>query len=92
MLTDSSIAFLKQLLDTPGPSGFETAPAKVWRTEAATFASVRSDVIGNSLAEVAGSGGPTILLPASHRVATVFFLGWLIAIAVQLKTTEGSPT
>ncbi len=65
MLTDTSIAFLKRLLDTPGPSGFETAPARVWRAEAATFATVRADVVGNSLATVEGSGGPTILL-AGH--------------------------
>ena len=48
MLTDSSLAFLKRLLDTPGPSGFEAAPARVWRDEASTFAAVRSDVVGNS--------------------------------------------
>ncbi len=73
MLTESSIAFLKRLLDTPGPSGFEAAPARVWRAEASTFATVRADVVGNSLATVEGtghgagdgSGGPTILL-AGH--------------------------
>lgn len=67
MLSDSSVAFLKRLLDTPGPSGFEGAPARVWRAEAATFAAdVRADVVGNSLATVHGDGtGPTILL-AGH--------------------------
>lgn len=67
MLSESSIAFLKRLLDTPGPSGFEGAPARVWRTEAATFAAhIRADVVGNSLATVEGDGtGPTILL-AGH--------------------------
>ena len=65
MLSESSVAFLKRLLDTPGPSGFEGAPARVWRAEAATFASVKADVVGNSLATVEGSGGPTILL-AGH--------------------------
>ncbi len=65
MLTDSSIVFLKRLLDTPGPSGFEAAPARVWRAEAAAFATVRADVVGNSLATVEGNGGPTILL-AGH--------------------------
>jgi len=65
MLSESSVAFLKRLLDTPGPSGFEGAPARVWRAEAATFSSVRADVVGNSLATVEGSGGPTILL-AGH--------------------------
>ncbi|MEO7363468.1 MAG: M42 family metallopeptidase [Gemmatimonadaceae bacterium] len=65
MLSDSSFAFLKRLLDTPGPSGFEHAPAKVWREEAAKFASVRADVVGNSIATVEGGGGPTIML-AGH--------------------------
>ena len=69
MLSPDALAFLKRLLDTPGPSGFEGAPARVWRTEAATFASdIRADVVGNSLATVAGTGGdaaPTILL-AGH--------------------------
>jgi putative aminopeptidase FrvX len=65
MLSDSSLAFLKRLLDTPGPSGFEGAPARVWRAEAAAFSSVTADVVGNSLATVEGSGGPTILL-AGH--------------------------
>lgn len=65
MLSDSSIAFLERLLDTPGPSGFESAPARVWREEASAFSSVRSDAVGNSLATVDGSGGPTILL-AGH--------------------------
>ena len=76
MINDSSLAFLKTLLDTPGPSGFESAPAKVWRTEAATFASVRADVIGNSLAEVPGSGGPTILL-AGHIDEIGVIVTWI---------------
>ena len=65
MLSDSSFAFLKRLLDTPGPSGFEHAPARVWREEAAKFATVRADVVGNSIATVEGGGGPTIML-AGH--------------------------
>jgi endoglucanase len=66
MLTESSIQFLERLLDTPGPSGFEGAPARVWRDEAAAFAAVSSDVVGNSMATVHGTGdGPTILL-AGH--------------------------
>ncbi len=65
MLTDSSFAFLKRLLDTPGPSGFEHAPARVWREEAKKFATVRADVVGNSIATVEGGGGPTIML-AGH--------------------------
>ncbi len=63
MLSQSSLAFLKRLLDTPGPSGYESAAARVWRAEAQTFADVvRSDVAGNSLAEVNPDGSPTIML------------------------------
>ena len=66
MLSDSSVQFLKRLLDTPGPSGFESAPARLWREEARGFAAdVRGDVHGNSLATANPDGGPTILL-AGH--------------------------
>lgn len=65
MLEERSLNFLKQLLDTPGPSGFEGAPAAVWRQEASAFASVRGDVAGNSIAEVNPDGAPTIML-AGH--------------------------
>ena len=76
MLNDTSIAFLKVLLDTPGPSGYESAPARVWRAEAAKFATVRSDVIGNSIAEVTGGGGPTILL-AGHIDEIGVIVTWI---------------
>ena len=36
MLKPPAVSFLKQLLDTPGPSGYESAAAKVWRDEATT--------------------------------------------------------
>ena len=65
MFNDDSLGFLHKLLDTPGPSGFESAPAKVWRDEAAKFSSVRGDVAGNSIAEVKTDGMPTIML-AGH--------------------------
>src|SRR3954464_9401732 len=65
MFSAESTTFLKKLLDTPGPSGFEAAPAKVWREQARKFAKVSGDVAGNSLAEVNGDGKPTIML-AGH--------------------------
>ncbi len=65
MLSDSALTFLKHLLDSPGPSGFESIPARVWREEAAGFAQVRGDVAGNSFAVVNPEGGPTIML-AGH--------------------------
>ena len=42
---------LYRLLDAPGPSGFETEAADVWRDVASDFSSeVWSDVHGNSFA------------------------------------------
>lgn len=61
-----SLAFLKSLLDTPGPSGFETAPARVWRAEAQQFADdVTADVGGNSLATLNPGGTPRLMF-AGH--------------------------
>ena len=62
MISPSSLGFLKRLLDAPAPSGFETAAARVWRSEAETFAKVRMDVAGNSMAEVNPGGKVTIML------------------------------
>src|SRR3954465_8268091 len=63
MLSSAAIAFLKRLLDAPGPSGFETLAGRSWRSEAQTFADkVRVDVAGNCLAEVNPGGTPTILI------------------------------
>jgi len=61
-----SYDFLTRLLDAPGPSGFEAAPARLWRAEAAAFAAdVRADVHGNSYATVNAKGSPRIMF-AGH--------------------------
>jgi endoglucanase len=61
-----TVAFLKKLLDTPGPSGFETAPARIWRDEVKTFADeVHSDVHGNSVGVLNAKGKPRLML-AGH--------------------------
>lgn len=65
MLSPDAVSFLKTLLDTPGPSGFEAAPARIWRERASQFAEVRGDVAGNSIATVNPSGAPTVML-AGH--------------------------
>jgi endoglucanase len=65
MIDDPSLAFLKRLLDTPGPSGFERAPARVWREEAGTLARVETDVAGNSVATLNPGGTPRVML-AGH--------------------------
>ena len=52
-MEERAVAFLRGLLDAPGPSGYESAPAQVWREEAATFADeVTHDVVGSSFARV----------------------------------------
>lgn len=61
-----SYEFLKRLLDAPGPSGFETAAARVWRAEAQSFAdAVEVDVAGNSFASLGTGGAPRVML-AGH--------------------------
>lgn len=65
-MTAANVSFLKRLLDTPGPSGFETAPARLWREEVKGFADdVQSDVRGNSVAVVNPKGAPRLML-AGH--------------------------
>ena len=44
---------LLDLLAARGPSGYETAPAAVWRAAAEGFAAVSTDVVGTPLARVA---------------------------------------
>ena len=63
-MNDKSLAFLKKLLTTPGPSGFEREVAAVWRQEAETCADeVNRDLTGNSFAWLrAGSDAPTVLV------------------------------
>ena len=65
-MTPESLVFLKRLLDTPGPSAFEAAPARIWRAEAESFAdSVQADVAGNSIALLDTGSGPRLML-AGH--------------------------
>lgn len=61
-----SLQFLKQLLDSPGPSSYETIPSRVWRSEAKTFAErVDPDISGNSFATLNGDARPRVML-AGH--------------------------
>ena len=65
-MTIATLEFLKRLLDTPGPSGFEQAPARVWRDEVQGFADdVQADVHGNSIAALNPKGKPRLML-AGH--------------------------
>jgi putative aminopeptidase FrvX len=64
-MRDASYEFLKHLLSIPGPSGYEGVVAEGWRGEAAKFAEVRGDRMGNSFATLNGGGSPRVML-AGH--------------------------
>jgi putative aminopeptidase FrvX len=57
---------LRRLLTAPGPSGYETAAAAVWREAASEFAEVSSDALGSSVARVRGTGGGPLLALLGH--------------------------
>jgi putative aminopeptidase FrvX len=61
-MREASYEFLKSLLSTPGPSGYERAAAEIWRAEAGEFAEVRGDRMGNSFATLNGGGTPRVML------------------------------
>jgi len=54
---------LRELLTAQGPSGYEDAPAAVWRRQAEAFAEVETDTTGSTTARVKGKGeGPTLAI------------------------------
>ena len=57
---------LRSLLTATGPSGYETAPATVWREAAGAFAEVTTDVMGSSTARVKGTGGGPTMAIVGH--------------------------
>jgi putative aminopeptidase FrvX len=58
--------FLNRLLMAAGPSGHETAPARVWRDACAEFAEVGADKVGSSFARVPGTAGGLRLTVVGH--------------------------
>ena len=65
-MRDLSFAFLKRLLETPSPSGFEIRGQRVWAAYAEQFADkIESDSYGNVFATFNPEGSPRILL-AGH--------------------------
>jgi putative aminopeptidase FrvX len=57
---------LRDLLTAPGPSGYESAPAAVWREAASAFAEVTGDAMGSSVARVRGTGDGPLLAVLGH--------------------------
>lgn len=62
-----SLEFLKALINTPGPSGFEEAPRKVWREYVAPFAdNMLTDSNGSEVATLKGRDPSRSLLLMGH--------------------------
>ena len=54
---------LSRLLTAAGPSGYEQAPAAVFRDACPSFAEVSADSVGSTVARVRGSGdGPVVAI------------------------------
>jgi endoglucanase len=65
-IREESYAFLRELLETPSPSGFEQRGQRVWSDYVAKFADkVESDAYGNVFATLHEAGSPKVLL-AGH--------------------------
>src|SRR3954452_16809721 len=57
---------LHQLVTAAGPSGYEQAPAAVFREAAAKFAEVSYDSVGSTVARVAGTGAGKLVAVIGH--------------------------
>jgi endoglucanase len=67
--------FLRALITAPGPSGFEQAPAKIWRDHASTWAdSVDWDNLGNSYAWVKGTSGSDYTVIIEGHIDEIGFI------------------
>jgi endoglucanase len=72
-----SLDFLKRLMETISPSGYEDEAAKVWMAEAKTFADeVKMDLHGNVIAVVNRGGSPRVML-AGHMDEIGFMVSYL---------------
>ena len=67
-MNDKHFAFLKELVETPSPSGFEQPAQRVIRRELEGVADeIRTDVMGNVIARLAGTGDdPPRVMLAGH--------------------------
>lgn len=65
-MNDKDFAFLKELVETPSPSGYEQPAQRVVRAQLEAAADqLTTDVMGNLIARLDGSGGPKLML-AGH--------------------------
>lgn len=76
-MRDESFAFLRSLLETPSPSGFETRGQRVWWDYVAKVADeVAADAYGNCCATLNPGGSPKVLL-AGHGDEIGFMVNYI---------------
>jgi len=65
-MRDERFVFLKRLVESPSPSGYEAPARAIWRGEVeGAAAEVRADLHGNTIAAVNPGGSPRVML-AGH--------------------------
>ncbi|MEJ2700639.1 MAG: M42 family peptidase, partial [Desulfuromonadales bacterium] len=66
-MEDKHFSFLKELVETPSPSGFEQPAQRILRRELEGVADeVRTDVMGNVIGRIAGPDGAPRVMLAGH--------------------------
>ena len=74
-MEDSNKHFLRALITTAGPSGYEQAPSKVWREEAKTFADeIDWDNLGNSYAHLKGTADTDYTVVIEGHIDEIGFI------------------
>jgi endoglucanase len=64
-MRDKSLQFLRELINTPSPSGFETRGQRVWLDYVKRFAdATETDAYGNAVAWLNKGGSPRLMLAA----------------------------
>jgi putative aminopeptidase FrvX len=72
-----SLSFLRQLVETPSPSGFEQPAMAIFREYVAPYASsVETDLLGNSIATLNPGGRPRLML-AGHCDQIGFIINYI---------------
>ncbi|HKJ05300.1 MAG TPA: M42 family peptidase, partial [Geopsychrobacteraceae bacterium] len=65
-MNSKDFRFLKELVETPSPSGYEQPAQRVIRKQLESIATdIKGDVMGNLIARLDGRGGPKVML-AGH--------------------------
>src|SRR5690349_12368268 len=76
-MRDESLKFLRTLINTPSPSGFETRGQRVWLDYAKRYAdATETDAYGNAVAWLNRGGSPRLML-AAHADEIAMTVNWI---------------